>query len=223
MTAPDDGLHAAGILFDLDGVLVDSGSTVDRSWQGWARRHGLDPALVLASCHGRPTAETIAALAPHLDPAAEAVTLEKEQAEDTADLRPCPGAAALLAQLPGDRWAVVTSGSRALAVSRLGHVGLPVPAVLVTADDVTRGKPDPEGYRAGARGLGLDPRDCVVIEDASSGVRAARAAGCRVVGVRGPVLGPTSDLDALVENLAGLAVTPAASGLVLHLREAVDG
>ncbi len=214
-------LGCAAVLFDLDGVLVDSGTTIERSWRRWAARHGLPGAAVLASCHGRPSVETIAALAGHLDAAAEAERLEREQALDTAGLSRCPGAARLLAALPPGRWAVVTSGSRPLATSRLRGVRLPVPEVLVTASEVTRGKPSPEGYLRAAELLGVPPRRCVVVEDARPGVLAARAAGCRVVGIAGELLGPADDLDVVVPSVADLAVRgPDAAGtaVTLHVR-----
>lgn len=215
-------LRCAAVLFDLDGVLVDSGSTVERSWRDWARRQGLAEEDVLRVCHGRTSAATIAAVAPHLDARAEAERLEALQATDTASLRVCPGAAAVLSALPASSWAVVTSGSRQLATSRLRGVGLPVPDVLVTADDVRHGKPDPEGYLAAAARLGLDPSRCVVVEDARPGVLAARAAGCRVVGIEGPSLGSVAEVDVVVANLAGLAVAAVGGLIRLMVRQVSD-
>lgn len=200
-------LSCEAVLFDLDGVLVESGSTVERSWRRWAAAHGLDEGAVIAACHGRPSAETIAAVAPQLDAAAEAAALELAQAADTSELTACPGAAAILAVLPPGRHAVVTSGTRPLATSRLTSVGLPVPDVLIAAGEVPRGKPAPDGYLAAAARLGVAPEHCVVVEDARPGVLAARAAGCRVIGIAGPALGDPSDVDVLVRDLAGLATT----------------
>lgn len=216
-----DGLRVDAVLFDLDGVLVDSGSTVERSWRRWAHRHSIEPAVVLGSCHGRTTAATIGALTArfglaHIDPVAEARKLEAEQAADTSDLRPCPGAG-IVNRIPPDRWAVVTSGGRSLAMSRLRQAGLPVPGVLITADDVRHGKPDPEGYRTAAAALGAAPSECVVIEDARPGVLAARAAQCQVIGVAGPSLGPTDDVDVVVENLAAMTVTADSGGVWLRM------
>ncbi|BAL88436.1 putative haloacid dehalogenase-like hydrolase [Actinoplanes missouriensis 431] len=218
MTVNGTILHAAAVLFDLDGVLVDSGATVERSWRRWAVRQGLDPAAVLAVCHGRTTAATIAVVAGHLDAAAEARRIESEQAADSAEVRACPGAADLIAEMPAGRWAVVTSGSRALASSRLRQASIPVPDVLITSDDVRRGKPDAEGYRAAAGLLGVEPSDCVVIEDAHPGVTAALAAGCRVIGIAGPALGPTEDVDVLVGDLAAVTATATAAGAGVDLR-----
>lgn len=198
-------LSCRAVLFDLDGVLVRSGAVVERSWTEWARDRGLEPARVLAACHGRRSVEVIAAIAPHLDAAAEAARLEARQAADTDGLTRCRGADAVLAALSGAAWAVVTSGTSALARSRLRATGLPVPDVLVTADDVTSGKPAPDGYLAASRALGVPPADCVVVEDALPGVTAARAAGMTVVGVRGPALGPEESPARVIGAVGDLA------------------
>ncbi|WP_406494533.1 HAD-IA family hydrolase [Streptomyces sp. NBC_01604] len=213
------------VLFDLDGVLVHSAAVVERSWTGWAHRHGLDAAEVLAVCHGRPSVETIALLAPQVDAAAEAVALEAEQAADTEGLAACQGAAELIAALDSGAdgapvlWAVVTSGTHALASARLAAVGHRQPDVFVTADAVTRGKPDPEGYLTAARALGVDPHECVVVEDAEPGARAGHAAGARVIGVAGGTLtGTEPTLATFVETLALLTVDrdPATGDVCLH-------
>ncbi|RSD10759.1 HAD-IA family hydrolase [Amycolatopsis eburnea] len=218
MSTPADALSCAAVLFDLDGVLVESGSTVERSWRAWAVDHGLDADAVVAACHGRPSAETIAAVAPHLDAAGEAAALELLQAADTSELVACPGAAEILAALPGTRHAVVTSGTRPLATARLTSVGLPVPAVLIAAGEVPRGKPAPDGYLTAAARLGFAPQTCVVVEDARPGVLAARAAGCRVIGIDGPALGDPSDVDILVPDLAAVAATVGAGSIALTRR-----
>jgi sugar-phosphatase len=214
-------LDAAAVLFDLDGVLVDSGTAIERSWLRWSAEHGLPAQTVLAACHGRPSAETIAAVAEHLDAGEEAARLEQQQAADTAELTRCRGAAKLLTALPPGSWAIVTSGSRPLAVSRLRAVRLPVPEVLVTADDVTNGKPAPEGYLKAAKKLGVPARNCVVVEDSASGVNAGKAAGCRVVGVAGDQLG--GEPDVVVSSLTELTVQLADSGFALHVRRPADG
>jgi sugar-phosphatase len=206
VTSGEVALSCSAILLDLDGVLVESGRTVERSWRGWAARHGVPEAVVLRLCHGRTSAETIAAAAPHLDAAAEADRIEREQAADTTELAACAGAAELLSTLPRGYWAVVTSGGRALATARLRAVGLPVPAVLVAAGDVHRGKPDPAGYLAAAGRLGVPPDECVVVEDARAGVLAALAAGCRVIGVAGDQLGPATDVQVVIGSLADVTV-----------------
>lgn len=211
-------IFCAAVLFDLDGVLVSSGGAVERSWRQWAARNGIPAADVLAACHGRTSAATVAALAPRLDPAAEAARLEAAQALDTAELAEVPGAADLLAALPAHLWAVVTSGGRHLATARLRAAGLPVPEVLVTADDVREGKPSPEGYRAAAAALGVPSRLCVVVEDARPGVLAARAAGCRVLGVDGGHLGPPSDVDLVVRDLTEVAAVTRGRAVGLTVR-----
>ncbi len=179
--SPRELLAAAdGLLVDLDGTLVDSGAPVRRAWEGFAHRHGLDPDAVTSFAHGRPSRETIRLLVPDA-PAGEAAAFEDAEVADTAGVVALPGAAALLAT---DRaLAIVTSCSRRLAVARLAAAGLPVPEVMVTSDDVSRGKPQPECFLRGARRLGLTPGRCVVIEDSPTGVAAGRAAGARVLAV----------------------------------------
>lgn len=171
------------VLSDLDGVLVDSAASVSRVWAWWAAQHGLDAAAVEAQAHGRRSVETIRAVAPRLDAQAESRRVELHQARDVSDLTAIPGAAALLRDAPAGRIAVVTSGSDVLARARLGAVGLPVPGVFVTDEQVARGKPDPEGYDTAARRLGAAPEACVVLEDAPAGVAAGLAAGMGVIGV----------------------------------------
>jgi sugar-phosphatase len=173
----------SAILFDLDGVLVDSTRAVDREWRLWARRKGLDGDAIMAIAHGVRTVEVIQRVAPHLDADVEARLIEDEEAGDQDGVAVMPGAAALLRSIPLGRWGVVTSGSRPLASARLRFCGLPVPEVLVTSDDVTNGKPHPEPYLKGAAGLGYQPADCLVIEDAPSGIQSARAGGFKVVGI----------------------------------------
>jgi sugar-phosphatase len=171
------------VLSDLDGVLVDSHASIMRAWRWWAARHALGDGAVDAIEHGRPSGEVIAALAPGADARAESQALDLRQAADTEGVVALPGAADLLARFAPDRVAIVTSCTAPLAAARLRAAGLAAPAVLVTADRLARGKPDPEGYLLAARELGADPADCVVLEDAPAGVDAGRAAGMRVVGV----------------------------------------
>ena len=147
-------IRCGAALFDLDGVLMDSRVCVERHWTRWANRHGIDVALVLAEAHGRRTTDTILAVAPSLDIAAEARLLEEAETVDFDGVTTLPGAAPLLQALPPGSWAVVTSGTQALATGRLAHGGLPIPERLITADDVERGKPDPQPYLAGAAALG---------------------------------------------------------------------
>jgi sugar-phosphatase len=171
------------VLSDLDGVLVDSHASIMRAWRWFAERHGLGSGAVETIEQGRPSGEVIAALAPHADAGAEARALDLRQAEDTDGVIALPGAADLLAAFGPQRVAIVTSCTAPLAEARLRAAGLAAPPVLVTADLLARGKPDPEGYLRAARELGADPADCVVLEDAPAGVEAGRSAGMRVVGL----------------------------------------
>lgn len=176
-------IECDGVVFDLDGVLVDSTACVERHYREWAARHGLDEREVIRTAHGRRPAETIRLLTPHLDVDAEAARLSAGEAEDLDGVYEMPGAKRLVGSLPRGTWGIVTSGTHAVARSRLGSMGLPTPDVLVTADDVARGKPDPEGYVAAAARLRLRPEQCWVVEDAPAGIQAARAAGMRVIAV----------------------------------------
>ena len=196
-------LRCGAILFDLDGVLMDSRVAVERAWERWAARHGIDPVAVLAEAHGRRTIDTIRVIAPLLDAETEARLLEDAEAVDFDGVTTLPGAAELLGALPSGSWTVVTSGTRALATGRLAHGGLPIPEQLITADDVERGKPDPQPYLAGAAALGVDPGDCLVIEDAPAGIEAGKAAGMTVL-----ALATTFDASALAaaDYLAGSLV-----------------
>lgn len=172
------------LLSDLDGVLVDSGAAIARVYRDWARRHGLDEAHVVASAQGRPSREVVRVCAPSLDVAAESAAIDAGHLADQDGVVAIAGAAVLLASTPPERLAVVTSCSTKLARARLRAAGLPRPRVCVSADDVSRGKPDPEGYLRAAAALGVvDPGACVVLEDAPAGVEAGRAAGMFVIAV----------------------------------------
>jgi sugar-phosphatase len=171
------------ILFDLDGVLVDSQAVVVRTWQEWAVEKDLDAGRILEVAHGRRPAEVVRLFAPHLDADAEARELERMETNDLEGILEIEGARELLSSLPADGWTVVTSGTRALASGRMEHVGLPLPERFVSADDVENGKPHPEAYLKGAEILGVSPEACVVVEDAPSGVSSAKSAGMRVIAV----------------------------------------
>jgi len=171
------------VLSDLDGVLVDSAAVIEQTWRGFAARHGLDPDEVVAAGHGRRSIDLIRLVAPHLDAEVEAANVEREEIAQASSLRPLPGARELVDAVPAERFAIVTSGSRALALARLRAAGLPVPAVLVTAEEVDAGKPHPAGYLRAAELLGVDPAHSVVLEDAPAGVEAGRAAGMTVIAV----------------------------------------
>lgn len=172
------------VLFDCDGVLVDSGPSVTSAWDRWARALELDPDAVNMVAHGRRSEETVALLVPEPRRTAELARIDRYELEDAGGIRALDGAGALVSSIPGQGWAVVTSGRGELARARLRAAGLPCPDVIVTADDVQRGKPDPEGYRLAAERLGVVAERTVVLEDAAVGIAAARAAGAgAVVGV----------------------------------------
>jgi mannitol-1-/sugar-/sorbitol-6-phosphatase len=177
-------IQCRGLLFDLDGVLVDSTPAVARAWAGWARGHGFEADEVVKKAHGRPSIATIRELLPHADHAAEGREMERREIADVEGVIPLPGAMELLQALPLERWAIVTSCTRALAHVRIGAAGLPKPKHLVTSTDVGHGKPDPEPYLKGAQILGVPAADCLVVEDAPAGVLAGKAAGARVLALR---------------------------------------
>ncbi|MFT4296275.1 MAG: HAD-IA family hydrolase [Micropruina sp.] len=207
-------LPCRAVLFDCDGVLVDSESIIVRSWTRWARQIGLDPDTVLATIHGRRSRDTVAEFVAASRRAEAHALIDAIEIQDAAAATAIPGAAELLHSIPADRWAIVTSGSRTLARTRLAAAGVPIPAVLITAEDVTHGKPHPQGYLAAADGLGAPPTDCVVVEDAAPGIRAARAANVHaVLGVGNRDLGDDRPAIA-VPNLRSVRWTPA--GLLIH-------
>lgn len=188
LTATVINIQTRGLLFDMDGVLVSSIASVDRCWKRWAKLYSVPDADSFQVPHGVRAADVIRMVKPEFNDAEVAEGLriiEDMEVEDTGDLTVLPGAKALLSSLRGDQWAIVTSATHRLAVARLAVAGLPVSDRLISADVVERGKPDPEPYRRGAKSLGLVPVDCVVVEDAPSGVAAGLAAGSRVLGVIG--------------------------------------
>jgi mannitol-1-/sugar-/sorbitol-6-phosphatase len=173
-----------GVLFDLDGVLVDSTPAVARCWTKWSLRHGFVPDEVIHKAHGRPSIATLRELLPDADHKAADREMERWEIEDLDGVVPLPGALQLLRALPAESWAIVTSCTRPLAEVRIRAARLPMPLHLVTAADVQRGKPDPEPYSKGAMSLGLAPQDCVVVEDAPAGIRAGKASRASVIALR---------------------------------------
>jgi sugar-phosphatase len=171
----------SAILFDMDGVLIDSTPAVARVWAGWAREHGFDPADVVRRAHGRPSLTTVMELLPDSDHEAENREVERREIEDLEGVVPIPGAVELLNTLSPDCWALVTSSTRALAETRLRATGLPIPRHFVTSSDVVQGKPHPEPYLKAAEMLGVKAADCIVVEDVPAGIRAGTAAGARVI------------------------------------------
>lgn len=206
-------LPFSAILFDLDGVLLDSTRAVTEQYTTWARENGLDPAEVMKAAHGVRTVEVIRRVAPHLDADAETKKIEDREAA-ASNVIAMPGAVDLLNSIPRGGWCVVTSGTRFLALTRMRKFAIPIPDVLVTADKVKRGKPDPEPYRKAAELLKVDPSTCVVVEDAPAGIRSAHAAGMKVISL--PSTYPPSELDeadAIVSGLAGIKVTVNRAGV----------
>ncbi|HTC90468.1 MAG TPA: HAD family hydrolase [Bryobacteraceae bacterium] len=174
-------IRCSALLFDLDGVLIDSTPAVARVWRRWAVEHGFDPETVVRLAHGRPSRTTIRELLPNADIDKEDREVERREMEDLDGVVLLPGARELLTTLPPDRWTIATSGTRALAEVRLRVAGLPVPANMITSSDVKIGKPDPEPYLKAAAKLGFAASECIVVEDAPAGVRAGKAAGARVI------------------------------------------
>lgn len=206
------------VLFDLDGVLVDSTPCVTRVWSGWALEHGLDPEYVVHVAHGQKAIETVRKVAPQLDAQREFEEVERREINDTDGLRVLPGAKELLTKLPPERYTIVTSGTRRLAIKRLQAAGLPVPPKLVSADDVERGKPDPEPYLRGAEALGFPAAECLAFEDAPSGIRAAQAAGATVIGI--PTTYPAEQLTAaalIISSLAEVTLIDACGPLQIQI------
>lgn len=178
-------LRAEALLLDMDGTLVHSTTEVETVWRLWCQSHRLDPEPVLAMCHGVRSREVIRALAPQLNLAREVALLDELEIQHAGVAEPIAGARTLLGALSPARWALVTSASQRVARHRLASAGLPLPRLLIGAEDVVRGKPDPEPYLLAARRLGLAPADCLVFEDAPAGIRSALQAGCQVVQIGG--------------------------------------
>jgi sugar-phosphatase len=207
----------AAVLFDLDGVLVDSTHSVERQWRLWATEIGVNAEQVLEIAHGRRTLEVVQLLKPDLDADSEVIRLEAREAEDVEGVVVMPGAAELLASIPAERWAIVTSGTRHLATSRLQLAQLPIPHVLVCGDDVINGKPHPEPYLKGAQLLGVDPRECLVIEDAPAGIAAGHAGNMKVIALTSTYAAQElRGADAVITDLSQIEV-----GLGPDLRLAV--
>jgi mannitol-1-/sugar-/sorbitol-6-phosphatase len=217
-------IRCKGVLFDMDGILISSLGTVERSWTKWAVLHGIDPARAVSIAHGRRALETIAALVPQLDQQAELKIIEDIEVGDNEGLTVLPGVLDLLAALTPkngerSRWTVVTSATERLARVRLAAGGIPAPQRFITSESVTQGKPHPAPFLAGAALLGIPPQDCVVFEDSSSGAKAGRAAGCTVIATTfSHPIDSLDDAHYLVRDLTGIAAEtlPGDEGLVLR-------
>ena len=212
-------IRCKGILFDMDGILISSLGSVERSWTKWALMRGVDPAYACRIAHGCRAIETVAKLRPDLDSEAELRVVEEIEIADGEGLSVLPGVMDLLASLPAERWTVVTSATERLARERLAACGIPVPARIITAESVTQGKPNPAPFLAGAALLGFPPEECVVVEDSESGAKAGRAAGCTVVATTfSHSVESLAAAHFLVEDLTGVAATTLEGDGGLELR-----
>jgi mannitol-1-/sugar-/sorbitol-6-phosphatase len=217
---PPTEVQCAALLFDLDGVLIDSTPAVARVWRRWAIDHGFDPTEVVARAHGRPSLTTVREYLPHADHAAENRKVELAEINDVDGVVPLPGAVELLSSLPTERWTIVTSCTRALAQVRLKAAGLPEPQTMVTSTDITHGKPHPEPYLKAAGKLGFAAQECVVLEDAPAGVRSGKAAAARVIALQTILDGAAlrgEGADWTVRNCADVRIAPGVSNHSLFL------
>ena len=213
-------IHCAALLFDMDGVLINSTPAVARVWRRWAIEHGFNPEEVVARAHGRPSLTTVREYLPHSDHAAENREVERREIEDLEGVVPLPGALELLASLPSDRWTIVTSCTRPLAEVRIQAAGLPLPKRLITSNDITHGKPHPEPYLKGASVLGFPPTECIVLEDVPAGVCAGKAAGAKVIAFTTTVSESTlrdAGADWVLNNCADIRLLDVGNGLKLEL------
>ena len=214
-------IRCSAVLFDLDGVLIDSTPAVARVWSGWARDHGLDPEQTVRNAHGRPSIDSIREILPDADHEKENDVVERREIADLDGVVPLPGALHLLSTLPPKRWTIATSCTRALAEVRIRAAGLPSPGKFITATDITKGKPNPEPYLRAAALLGVPATECIVIEDAPAGVRAGKAAGARVIALRTTATEEElreAGADFLVDFCSGVSVESFSSdGIVLAL------
>lgn len=213
-------LQCAALLFDMDGVLIDSTPAVDRVWRAWAIEHGFDPDEAVARAHGRPSLTTVREYLPHADHEAENREVERREIEDLEGVVPLPGVLALLASLPEDRWTIVTSCTRRLAEVRIRAAGLPLPKKMITSNDIIHGKPHPDPYLKGASILGFPPAECIVLEDAPAGVRSGKAAGARVIALRTTASDSAlreAGANWIVNNCADVQATATPNGLRLTL------
>jgi mannitol-1-/sugar-/sorbitol-6-phosphatase len=209
------------VLFDFDGVLIDSTGNILRHWKVWADRHSIDMDEINRAIHGMRAIETMRIVAPHLDHEKEARLFMENELNDFEGITAYEGAIKLLSSLPEDSWAVVTSARKELVQRRMSKTGLPVPRVLIAADDVNEGKPSPEPYLTGARKIGVPPETCIVIEDAPAGIEAGKKAGMRVIAIASTH--SRDDLqktgaDCIVDRLADLRITPGSDGAGLGIQ-----
>jgi mannitol-1-/sugar-/sorbitol-6-phosphatase len=213
-------LHCAALLFDLDGVLINSTPAVARVWRRWAVAHGFDPEEVVSRAHGRPSLTTVREYLPDSDHEAENREVERCEIEDLDGVVPLPGALDLLASLPARRWTIVTSCTRPLAEVRIRAAGLPLPKEMITSSDITQGKPHPEPYLKGASLLGLSAEDCGVCEDVPAGIRSGKSAGAKVIAFRTTAEDRAlreAGADWIVDNCSDIRLVGKVQGLQLSL------
>jgi mannitol-1-/sugar-/sorbitol-6-phosphatase len=213
-------LKCAALLFDLDGVLINSTPAVARVWHRWAVAHGFDPQEVIVRAHGRPSIATLRDYLPHADHEAENRKIERAEIEDLDGVLALPGTLDLLKSLPEDRWTIVTSGTRPLAEVRIKHAGLPLPKKMITATEIVHGKPDPEPYRKAAAMLGFAASDCVVCEDVPAGIRSGKSAGAKVIAFTTTMQAAPlreAGADYVARNCADIRLLDANDGLALEL------
>lgn len=213
-------ISCAALLFDLDGVLINSTPAVARVWWRWALEHGFNPEEVVARAHGRPSLATVREYLPNADHEAENREIERREIEDLEGVIPLPGALDLLSRLPEDRWTIVTSCTRPLAEVRIKATGLPLPRKMITSNDIQHGKPHPEPYLKGASVLGFPAEECVVLEDVPAGVRAGKSAGARVIAFTTTVKAmglKEAGADWILDNCADIRLLDREKGLRLGL------
>ncbi len=218
-------VQCAALLFDLDGVLINSTPAVARVWRRWALERGFNPEEVVARAHGRPSLTTVREYLPHADHEKENREVERREIEDIDGVVPLPGAIELLASLPPDRWTIVTSCTRPLAEVRIKTAGLPLPKKMITSNDITRGKPDPEPYLKGASLLGFKSENCIVFEDVPAGVQAGKAAAARVIAFTTTVHESElrdSGADWILRNCSDVQFDDCANSLSLTFRSEVS-
>ncbi|WP_025109073.1 HAD-IA family hydrolase [Pseudomonas sp. H1h] len=221
MSAHDNVFDRAfdAFLFDMDGTVLNSIAAAERVWAAWAERHGVDVETFLPTIHGVRAIDTIRRLnLPGVDAEAQAAFIAQAEIDDVQGIVQIPGAAAFLASLPAGRWAMVTSAPRDLALRRMAAAGIAEPAVMITAEDVSAGKPDPAGYRLAAKRLGVEPGDCLIFEDATVGIQAAEAAGAALMIITTTHQHPLETSHATVGSYEALSVTVDGKGQ-LHLQK----
>ncbi len=220
MREPAIQLHCAALLFDLDGVLINSTPAVARVWRRWALERGFNPEDVVARAHGRPSLTTVREFLPNADHEAENREVERREIEDLDGVVPLPGALDLLSSLPPGRWTIVTSCTRPLAEVRIRAAGLPVPPRMITATDIAHGKPHPQPYLKAASLLGFPVADCLVLEDVPAGIKSGKAAGARVIAFPTTASRPElrqAGADWILRSCADIGLLSKENGLQLSL------